>query len=166
MRLCPWSLVLASSIPVLGLERVCPRKGCPWPWFLALSSTAFLKNSILHHNQHGFRSGLSTSHTLLGVVTPVLQSRSKISSTLTLSHFFSSIPTPTLTPGIYFRSTLTPDSDKILFSRPTLTPLPVKTFDSLDSAPDSDSATLQQTKYKPIQKCEDVNNKRILLQPD
>ena len=30
MRLCPWSL--ASSIPVLGLERFCPRKGCPWPW--------------------------------------------------------------------------------------------------------------------------------------
>ena len=27
MRLCPWSL----SIPVLGLERVCPQKGCPWP---------------------------------------------------------------------------------------------------------------------------------------
>ena len=26
----PWSL--ASSIPVLGLESVCPRKGCPWPW--------------------------------------------------------------------------------------------------------------------------------------
>ena len=30
MRLCPWPL--ASSIPVLGLERVCPPKGCPWPW--------------------------------------------------------------------------------------------------------------------------------------
>ena len=39
---CPWpreclsserlSLALASSIPVLGLESVCPRKGCPWPW--------------------------------------------------------------------------------------------------------------------------------------
>ena len=29
LRLCPWSL--ASSIPVLGLESVCPRKGCPWP---------------------------------------------------------------------------------------------------------------------------------------
>ena len=29
MRLCLWSL--ASSIPVLGLEMVCPRKGCPWP---------------------------------------------------------------------------------------------------------------------------------------
>ena len=28
--LCPWSLALASSIPVLGLESVCPRKGCPW----------------------------------------------------------------------------------------------------------------------------------------
>ena len=31
LRLCPWSL--ASSNPVLGLESVCPRKGCPWPWF-------------------------------------------------------------------------------------------------------------------------------------
>ena len=29
MRLCLWSLAL--SIPVLGLERICPRKGCPWP---------------------------------------------------------------------------------------------------------------------------------------
>ena len=32
LRLCPWSLTLASSIPVLILERVCPRKGCSWPW--------------------------------------------------------------------------------------------------------------------------------------
>ena len=31
LRLCPWSLALTSSILVLGLERVCPRKGCPWP---------------------------------------------------------------------------------------------------------------------------------------
>ena len=30
LRLCTCSL--ASSIPVLGLERVCPRKSCPWPW--------------------------------------------------------------------------------------------------------------------------------------
>ena len=29
--LAPVSLALASSIPVLGLERVCLRKGCPWP---------------------------------------------------------------------------------------------------------------------------------------
>ena len=36
MRLCPWSLALASSISVLGLESVCPRKGCPWPWPRAL----------------------------------------------------------------------------------------------------------------------------------
>ena len=28
----PVSLALASSIPVLGLERFCPRKGCPWAW--------------------------------------------------------------------------------------------------------------------------------------
>ena len=27
LRLCPWSLALASRIPVLGLEKVCPRKG-------------------------------------------------------------------------------------------------------------------------------------------
>ena len=32
LRLCPSSLALASSIPVLGLESVCPRKGCSWPW--------------------------------------------------------------------------------------------------------------------------------------
>ena len=30
LHLCPWSLALASSIPV-GLEKVCPQKGCPWP---------------------------------------------------------------------------------------------------------------------------------------
>ena len=46
LRLCPWSLALASSIPVLGLESVCPRKAvlglglgfflCPWPWPRAL----------------------------------------------------------------------------------------------------------------------------------
>ena len=41
--LFPWSLALASSIPVLGLESVCPRKGCPWPWprifFVSLASS-------------------------------------------------------------------------------------------------------------------------------
>ena len=30
LRQCPRSL--ASSIPVLGLKRVCPPKSCPWPW--------------------------------------------------------------------------------------------------------------------------------------
>ena len=39
--MCPRSL--ASSIPVLGLERFCPRKGCPWPWprifFVSLASS-------------------------------------------------------------------------------------------------------------------------------
>ena len=41
LRLCPWSLALASSIPVLGLERFCPRKGCPWPqiFFVSLVSS-------------------------------------------------------------------------------------------------------------------------------
>ena len=48
LRLCSWSLALASSIPVLGLERVCPRKSCrwlriflrPWPWPHVLDSTS------------------------------------------------------------------------------------------------------------------------------
>ena len=43
MRLCPWPqtfLSLASSIPVLGLQRVCPLKGCPWPWFFLCVSLA------------------------------------------------------------------------------------------------------------------------------
>ena len=64
------------------------------------------------------------------VLKAVLQSRSKISSTLTptltLSHFSVSTRTPTLTPGIYFRSILTSDSGKILVSTPTLTPTPGK----------------------------------------
>ena len=43
--LCPWSL--ASSIPVLGLESVCPRKGCPWPWifFVSLALASSLVSS-------------------------------------------------------------------------------------------------------------------------
>ena len=47
LRLCPWSL--ASSIPVLGLESVCPRKGCPLPWprifFVSLALAASLVSS-------------------------------------------------------------------------------------------------------------------------
>ena len=47
--LCPWSLALASSIPVLGLESVCPRKGCPWPWprifFVSLALASSLVSS-------------------------------------------------------------------------------------------------------------------------
>ena len=43
LRLCPWSLALASSIPVLGLDlgRAVLYLGpgfflCPWPWALCL----------------------------------------------------------------------------------------------------------------------------------
>ena len=47
--MCPWSLALASSIPVLGLESVCPRKGCPWPWprifFVSLALASSLVSS-------------------------------------------------------------------------------------------------------------------------
>ena len=49
LRLCPWSLALASSIPVLGLESVCPWKGCPWPWprifFVSLALASSLVSS-------------------------------------------------------------------------------------------------------------------------
>ena len=47
LRLCPWSL--ASSIPVLGLESACPRKGCPWPWifFVSLALASNLVSSTL-----------------------------------------------------------------------------------------------------------------------
>ena len=47
------SLALASSIPVLGLESVCPRKGCSWPWpriffvFLALASSLVSSTPLL-----------------------------------------------------------------------------------------------------------------------
>ena len=47
LRLCPWSLALASSIPALGLESVCPRKGCPWPriFFVSLALASSLVSS-------------------------------------------------------------------------------------------------------------------------
>ena len=49
LRLCPWSLALASSIPVLGHESVCSRKGCPRPWprifFMSLALASSLESS-------------------------------------------------------------------------------------------------------------------------
>ena len=36
------------------------------------------KNSILHHNQYGFRCGFSTSHTLLDVVTTTYNNINKM----------------------------------------------------------------------------------------
>ena len=41
--LCARSMVLASSIPVLGVERISPQKVGPWPWswmfFVSLASS-------------------------------------------------------------------------------------------------------------------------------
>ena len=39
-KLCLWSVALVSTILVLGLERVCPRKAGPWPqtFFESLAS--------------------------------------------------------------------------------------------------------------------------------
>ena len=41
------SLALASSSPVLGLDRFCPRKGCPWPrtFFVSLALASSLVSS-------------------------------------------------------------------------------------------------------------------------
>ena len=41
------SLALASSIPVIGLESVCPRKGCPWRriFFVSLALASSLMSS-------------------------------------------------------------------------------------------------------------------------
>ena len=56
LRLCLWFLALASSIPVLGFEKVCPRKGCPWiflcpwPWPRALCPRLQLWLSTLSSN--------------------------------------------------------------------------------------------------------------------
>ena len=40
-RMCPWSLILATSFPVFGLERVFPWKVGPWPriFFASLASS-------------------------------------------------------------------------------------------------------------------------------
>ena len=43
LRLCPWSLALASSIPVLGLESVCP---WPWPRFFFFVSLALASSLV------------------------------------------------------------------------------------------------------------------------
>ena len=47
LRLCPWSLALSSSIPVLGLESVCPRKGCPWLWPRIFFVSLILASSLV-----------------------------------------------------------------------------------------------------------------------
>ena len=50
LHLYPSSLALASNNPVLGLEKVCPRKGCPWPWsriFLYLGLNLGLEPCVL-----------------------------------------------------------------------------------------------------------------------
>ena len=50
-KLCLWSLALASTISVFGLERVCPRKVGPWPWprisFESLASNVVFSTSPL-----------------------------------------------------------------------------------------------------------------------
>ena len=43
LRLCPWSL--ASSIPVLGLESVYPRKNSPWPRLFVYVATSLVSST-------------------------------------------------------------------------------------------------------------------------
>ena len=58
LRLCPWSLALASSIPVLGLESVCPRKGCPWPRIFFVSLAFGLEPCVLDSTSGNYALGL------------------------------------------------------------------------------------------------------------
>ena len=71
LRLCPWSL--ASSIPVLGLESVCPRKGCPWPWprifFVSLASDFFVSLALASD----FFVSLALASSLVSSIPPLLQ---------------------------------------------------------------------------------------------
>ena len=52
LRLYPWSLAL--SILVLGLESVCPRKGCPWPWPRALCPRLHLCTILMTVNHRNW----------------------------------------------------------------------------------------------------------------
>ena len=58
------SLALSWSIPVLCLERVCPRKGCPWPriFFVSLASSLVSSTPPLLHSSHvGYGPVINTS---------------------------------------------------------------------------------------------------------
>ena len=94
LRLCPWSLALASSISVLGLESVCPRKGCPWPWprifFVSLALASSLVSSTppllftfkerqnkLHRSSVVYRITCSCKSTYIGQTSRNLITRLK-----------------------------------------------------------------------------------------
>ena len=84
LRLCPWSL--ASNNPVLGLERVCPRKSCSWPRIffvsLALSRAAqpMAREAVLCGPQGLFAQLIPSWKGLLSIFWQIKTSKIKPSS--------------------------------------------------------------------------------------
>ena len=63
----PWSCVLASRIPALSLERVCPQKVGPWPWSRNFLSPWLRPRTLcprLHLALHAWRILSCNSHLL------------------------------------------------------------------------------------------------------
>ena len=64
LRMCPWSLALVSSISVIGLKSVCPRKGCLWPWprifFVSLALASSLVSSTPPLDQYDYQYTIVT----------------------------------------------------------------------------------------------------------
>ena len=78
LRLCPWPwprafLSLASSIPVFGLESVCPRKGCPWPWPRIFFVSLALASSLVSSTPPLLRSMLKLRSTVHEIVRQLLR---------------------------------------------------------------------------------------------
>ena len=67
-------LSLASSILVLGLEMVCSRKGCPWPWIVFVTLALVLISSLVYSNPPLLRMRKSVFH----VVTIKTKSRNRM----------------------------------------------------------------------------------------
>ena len=63
---------LASSIPVLGLESVCPRKGCPWP--RALCPRLHLCDLLHNHNLLNSNKSFLLFHVQLGFRSKIFRS--------------------------------------------------------------------------------------------
>ena len=75
---------LASSIPVLGLESVCSRKGCPWPWpriflvSLALASSLVSSTPPLLNANFDKLNELLTNYDILLDIIAISETKLKL----------------------------------------------------------------------------------------
>ena len=105
--LCSWSLALAFSISVLGLESVCPRKSCPWPWprifFVSLAlASSFVSSTpplIIIHSKIFLRefcfvmkiSSYRSTRSVREPRPPQLKFNDFFQSAFSMANFFKSI---------------------------------------------------------------------------